>query len=82
MEQRIRELYLAVRREVKSDVAVSEEFKDEIMEMLREVVDGKDGREFERIRDVAFMAARAGEENGFVKGFKYAFHLFAECIQK
>lgn len=82
MEQRIRGLYLAVRREEKSSVAVSKEFKEEIEEMLREAVDAKEGCEFERIRDATFMVVSAGEENGFVMGFKYAFHLFAECIGK
>lgn len=80
MDQRIRELYLAVRREEDSGAAVSEEFQEEIVEMLREAMDGKEQIGFVQIRDVAFMAASAGEENGFVKGFKYAFHLFAECI--
>ena len=82
MDQRIRELYLAVRREEKLSVAISEELKEEMVEMLQEAVDGKEGSEFERIRDATFMAVSVGEENGFVMGFKYAFHLFAECIGK
>lgn len=71
-----------VGREEGAGSAISEEFKKEIVEMLQEAMDGKEGIEFERIRDAAYMVASVGEENGFVKGFKYAFHLFAECIWK
>lgn len=33
-------------------------------------------------RDMILLAASAAEENGFVEGFKYAFHLFAECMRE
>ncbi len=34
------------------------------------------------IQDKVFLAACVAEENGFVMGFKYAFHLFTECMQE
>lgn len=82
MEQMIRKLYLYMRKEENQENTISEKFQEEIIEMLKAEIEHKNETEIERIRDVAFMIGAAGEENGFVKGFKYAYHLFLECNQK
>ena len=82
MEQMIRKLYLYTRKEENQEEAISKEFQKEIVAMLRTEIGQKNESEFERARDIAFMIGAAGEENGFIKGFKYAYHLFMECNQK
>lgn len=42
----------------------------------------KDSRGQEEFLDRVWLTACAAEENGFVMGFKYAFRLFAECMQE
>lgn len=82
MEQMIRKLYLSMRREENQKDVISKDFQEEIVAMLRTEIGKKNETEFEKIRDIAFMIGAAGEENGFIKGFKYAYHLFIECNQK
>lgn len=82
MSQMIRRLYLSVRREENGNDTISKELQKEILEILEEEIDKKEGSEFERIRDAAFLIGSAGGENGFVKGFKYAYHLFMECASR
>ena len=50
--------------------------------MLKDEIGEIEEGEFKKIRDIAFMIGGAGEENGFVKGFKYAYQLFSECARK
>lgn len=71
-----------MRREENQEDTISKKFQEEIIEMLKAEIEQKNETEIQRIRDVAFMIGAAGEENGFVKGFKYAYHLFLECNQK
>ena len=82
MDQMIRKLYVNMKREEAEEGIVNKEFQKEILQMLKDGIEGKDESAFEKIRDVAFMIGAAGEENGFVKGFKYAYQLFAECIRR
>ena len=82
MEQMIRKLYLSMRREENQKDVISKDFQEEIVAMLRTEIEQKNESEFERVRDIAFMIGAAGEENGFIKGFKYAYRLFMECNQK
>lgn len=82
MEQMIRKLYLNMRREENQEDAISKEFQKEIIDILENEIEQRNEQGFEKIRDIAFMIGAAGEENGFVKGFKYAYHLFMECNQK
>ena len=77
----IRKLYLSMRREENQKDVISKDFQEEIVAMLRTEIEQKNESEFERVRDIAFMIGAAGEENGFIKGFKYAYHLFMECIR-
>ena len=76
----IRKLYLSMRREENQKDVISKDFQEEIVAMLRTEIEQKNESEFERVRDIAFMIGAAGEENGFIKGFKYAYRLFMECI--
>ena len=82
MEQMIRKLYLYTRKEENQEEAISKEFQKEIVAILRTEIEQKNESEFERVRYIAFMIGAAGEENGFIKGFKYAYRLFMECNQK
>ena len=50
--------------------------------MLKSEMSEKEEPEFEKICDIAFLIGGIGEENGFVKGFKCAWQLFAECMQR
>lgn len=71
-----------MRREENQEDAISKDFQEEIIKILKDEIGTKNESEFERMCDVVFMIGAAGEENGFVKGFKYAYHLFLECNQK
>lgn len=54
-----------------------QEYRREILNMIEKEGEQKNRQEYE---DMALLIASMAEENGFVKGFKYAFYLFAECI--
>ena len=82
MNQMIRNLYLGMRKEENKRNAISKEFQEEIIEMLKSEMSEKEEPEFEKICDIAFLIGGIGEENGFVKGFKCAWQLFAECMQR
>ncbi len=82
MDRMIRDLYLNVRKETYPKDILSKEFREEIVGMLRGELGEIQEEEFRKICDLAFLIGVAGEEKGFVKGFKYAYQLFAECIQK
>lgn len=75
----IRQLYqISIKEETNSD-KVSKKTKAEIEKLLQEA-EGGASPEFRR--DELLLAAAAAEENGFVRGFIYAFHLFSECVDK
>jgi len=78
-KQIIRQLYHnALKEEAGGTEKVSKETKaaiDAILEVSRNDPD----QGFEKHRDELFLAASAAEENGFAKGFAYAFRLLCEC---
>lgn len=82
MNQTIRNLYINMRKEEYPQDIISKEFREEIVEMLKDEIGEIEEGEFKKIRDIAFMIGGAGEENGFLKGFKYAYQLFSECARK
>lgn len=61
--------------------AGSRRIKEEILILLKEEEASLGRQEYERYRDKAFLVASAAEENGFERGFKYAFRLFVECFR-
>ena len=52
----------------------------EILEVLRTFEEKLDRKQYIEVRDKAFLIALIGEESGFVKGMRYAFRLYQECI--
>lgn len=78
----IRKLYHDMLKEGTDTDKISGETKKEIEALLLDITDGKESQEYEKYRDEFLLAASAAEENGFVKGFKYAFRLFTECASE
>lgn len=60
---------------------VKQEIEKEIEKLLEEEKKKMDGAEYEKYRDKVFAVAELAEEEGFIKGFKYAVMLMAECFQ-
>lgn len=79
MDKIIRELYQNLIRDMTCEDEVSQEMKAEILYMLKESVH-EESQISEQYKDQIFRAASAAEEAGFVRGFRYAFHLFLECV--
>lgn len=77
MDSMIRNLYINVKKEEKE--LFEQEYREEILNMLAIEEKNESRQEYE---DMAFLIASKAEENGFVKGFRYAFYLFAECIRE
>lgn len=80
MDQLLRELYVKMQQEINSADKIDKNMKEKISDLLKEERDKLDKKEYELLQDQAFLLASAAEENGFVKGFRYAFRLFMECI--
>lgn len=80
MDQMLRDIYAKMQQEINSVDKIDKNMKEEISNLLKEERDRMGTKEYETIQDQAFLLASAAEENGFVKGFRYAFHLFIECI--
>lgn len=72
MEQIIRKFYRDMLKDKGCGDKISRKTLDEVTEL-----GGYGG-----YSDMLLLAASAAEENGFVEGFKYAFHLFAECMRE
>lgn len=80
-KQILRQLYHNLLKEETSIDKISIETKAEIETLLKEFETETNAKEYERYRDELFLAASVAEENGFVKGFIYAFRLFTECAR-
>lgn len=78
----IRQLYQNVLKEESNKDKISEETKTEVEVLLKETGSTENDLDYEKRRDDLLLLAAAAEENGFVKGFSYAFHLFAECTKE
>lgn len=78
----IRNLYLNMIQDIEVTDDISERLKKEILKILEDDEKGIDSQEDGQCRDKAFRIASAAEENGFVRGFKYAFRLIMECCQE
>ncbi len=77
-KQIIRQLYHNALKEEAGTEKVSRETKAAIDAIL-EVAKNDPDQGYEKHRDELLLAASAAEENGFVKGFSYAFRLLCEC---
>lgn len=77
--QIIRQFYQTVLKEAAETDKISRETRTELEALLKETDGETDPGKADQHRDELFLAASAAEENGFVKGFQYAFRLFMEC---
>lgn len=75
----IRQLYHAALKQDADTGKITQKTKADVEALLEELKPEAGGREPEIHKDDVFLAASAAEENGFVKGFLYAFQLFTEC---
>ena len=73
MDKMIRELYNDMLRKTE---------REEVVGLLEGVEKKLGQQEYWEYKDNALYIACAAEEEGFVKGFKYASRLFAECLQE
>lgn len=80
MDSKIREIYNCIVSDTKFMEEVSWEVERGINQILKEEKKTMDIKVFEEYRDKFFTASALGEEAGFIKGFKYAVALFAECF--
>lgn len=82
MEKLIRSLYAKMIRDRSTTEKIDQDMQTEVLDLLKDEEKQMNGEQYEKLRDTAFLIASAAEENGFVKGFRYAFRLFWECIQE
>lgn len=80
MDIRIREIYTCLIQDTKYMETLNREVEKKINQMVEVEKTEMDNQRFEEYRDKFFLAASIGEEAGFIKGFKYAVALFAECF--
>lgn len=82
MDKMIRELYNDMLRKTDREGRLGKELEEEIEGLLEGVEKKLGQKEYWEYKDNALYIACAAEEEGFVKGFKYASRLFAECLQE
>ena len=85
MEEKIRSLYVRMIQEKNEKENQKEKISQKTQEAVHHLWKEKEwdkNMESEEILDKVLLTACAAKENGFVLGFKYAFRLFAECIQE
>lgn len=82
MDSMIRRLYSDMFREEGNKDKISLGTMEEIKDLLGELEQLMGDQEYKRCSDMVFLLASAAEENGFVRGFNYAFRLFTECMHQ
>ena len=55
--------------------------KEEILGEIEYLKKDVSGKRYEKLRDTVFRIASAGEEAGFIRGFRYAVNLLMECME-
>ena len=63
-------------------VKVRPPFEMGVANLIEEDQKQMDDEEFRKYRDKVFRIAALGEEQGFVRGFRFAFQLFIECMNE
>lgn len=76
----IRNLYMNIIEQTDGMDEIQLEMKEELLELIEEDQKQMDDEEFRKYRDKVFRIAALGEEQGFVRGFRFAFQLFIECM--
>lgn len=74
----IRELYSKIACGNYGKDRISREIKEEIANLLKEREEKTDSCTYDKCQEDLYLIAAAAEESGFVKGFQFAFRLFAE----
>ena len=82
MDKAIKDLYYATLQERADGDKLNSSMKEEILKLLREEEKLLEKQKYEEYRDKVFRVASIAEEAGFIRGVKYAFRLFAECLQE
>ena len=80
MDTKIREIYRCLIQDTKYMEELNREVEKKINQIVKAEKTEMDNQRFEEYRDKFFLAASIGEEAGFIKGFRYAVALFAECF--
>lgn len=78
----IQKLYMDLIEKVDETDEIYIEMKEELLEILKEDKEQMGDNEYKRYRDKIFRIAEIGEEKGFVRGFRFAFQLFLECVKE
>lgn len=76
---RIKEIYHSLIQNAGYMSELDKKMQEDIVMLLGEEAQ-KGWREYEEYRDRLFGAAAIAEEVGFIKGFKFAAELLAECV--
>lgn len=82
MNEMLRDLYVRLEEEIQPDDPINMKMKEEVEAILKECGGRIGEAEYEQLRDQAFRIAPTAEESGFVKGFRYAFCLLMECLER
>lgn len=80
MNDRIREIYNTMIQRTKFTDEISRDMEKKIKDLLKEEESRMESLEYEQYRNKLFQVAAIAEEAGFIKGFKYAVLLMAECF--
>lgn len=82
MSKMIRNIYAKMVQESCNTEKIDKDMQEEILDLLKDEEKRLDAESYNQLRDNTFLIASIAEENGFVKGFRYAFWLFMECVWK
>ena len=80
--EKIRKIYNNLTEETDSTDEIYGHLNKQILELLGEDEKRMDASEYGYYRDRLFQIASMAEESGFVRGFRYAFRLFLECMKE
>lgn len=80
MNKRITEIYNTMIQRTKFTDEISREMEKKLKKLLKKEESQMEPLEYEQYRNKLFQAASIAEEVGFVKGFRYAVLLMAECF--
>lgn len=80
MNDKIREIYNTMIQRTKFTDETSRDMEKKIKDLLKEEESRMEPLEYEQYRNQLFQAATIAEETGFIKGFRYAVLLMAECF--
>lgn len=80
MNDKIREIYNTMIQRTKFTDGTSSDMEKKIKDLLKEEKLQMESLEYEQYRGKLFQVASIAEEAGFIKGFRYAVLLMAECF--